>query len=84
MRRRTMSQSRFGLKDRDGCKDDIPCVTPEVEETIAPYERRSFPVDNDTYQNMLEAMPENHQFQTNARSQDSAVDFDGTDVSIYH
>ncbi|XP_074033413.1 non-specific lethal 1 [Leptinotarsa decemlineata] len=69
MRRRTMSQSRFA-KDKD-VKDEAQPPAQDVVE-VAPYDRREFPIGDETYEKMLEHMPENHQFQTNAHSQDSA------------
>ncbi|KAJ8948936.1 hypothetical protein NQ314_008314, partial [Rhamnusium bicolor] len=74
MRRRTISQSRFA-KDREVVKEETRCNTPEVVE-VAPYERRTFPINDETYEKMLKHMPENHQFKTNIRAQDSA-EYDG-------
>lgn len=39
---------------------------------MAPYDKRSFPINDETYDKMLKSMPENHQFTTNSRSQDSS------------
>lgn len=39
---------------------------------IPPYEKRSFPINDETYDKMLKNMPANHQFMTNSRSQDSS------------
>ncbi|KAG5882640.1 hypothetical protein JTB14_025113 [Gonioctena quinquepunctata] len=69
MRRRTMSQSRFA-KEKE-FKDEAQGPAPDVVE-VPPFERRTFPINDETYEKMLQHMPENHQFQTNTRSQDSA------------
>ncbi|EFA12370.1 hypothetical protein TcasGA2_TC002076 [Tribolium castaneum] len=65
MRRRTISQSRV-----------VPTTvareennTPENVE-VAPFDTRTFPLDDETYEKMLKSMPENHQFKTNYRAQD--------------
>ncbi|RZB62197.1 KAT8 regulatory NSL complex subunit 1, partial [Asbolus verrucosus] len=68
MRRRTVSQSRFA-RDREVGREENG--TPENVE-VAPYDTRTFPLDDDTYEKMLGNMPENHQFKTNARAQDSS------------
>lgn len=70
MRRRTISQSRG--KDKDNSKDEARCSTPEHVEVI-PFDKRSFPLSDDTYDKMLKLMPENHQLQTNTRAQDDAA-----------
>lgn len=78
LRRRTVSQSR--AKDKEILKDESRCVTPESVE-IFPYDRRVFPLTDETYDKMLKLMPENHQFKTNARAQDyaSTVSYLGDD-----
>lgn len=67
MRKRTVSQSRFA-KERDVIREENG-MTETIE--VAPYDTRTFPFDDDTYETMLKCMPENHQFTTNARAQDS-------------
>lgn len=77
MRRRTISQSRFG-KDREmiTITREESTSTPENIE-VTPFDTRTFPLDDDTYDQMLENMPENHQFKTNYRAQDCDFgDFD--------
>ncbi|XP_072384990.1 KAT8 regulatory NSL complex subunit 1 [Diabrotica undecimpunctata] len=71
VRRRTMSQSRFGMggKERE-MKDDSRATTPDIVE-VPPYDKRTFPLNDEIYEKMLRHMPEDHQFQTNSRSQDS-------------
>ncbi|XP_056642788.1 KAT8 regulatory NSL complex subunit 1 [Diorhabda sublineata] len=82
MRRRTMSQSRFSMggKEREA-KEDSRATTPDIVE-VPPYEKRTFPISEETYEKMLKHMPEDHQFQTNIRSQDSA-DFETREVYNY-
>ncbi|CAH1107968.1 unnamed protein product [Psylliodes chrysocephalus] len=71
MRRRTMSQSKFGMggKERE-IKEESRATTPDIVEVL-PYDKRLFPINDETYEKMLKHMPEDHQFQTNIRSQDS-------------
>ncbi|KAF5308398.1 hypothetical protein FQR65_LT06219 [Abscondita terminalis] len=64
LRRRTMSQSR----GKDMLRDENRAVSPEVE--VPPYDRRVFPLSEETYDKMLKLMPINHQFKTNIRAQD--------------
>lgn len=45
--------------------------TPEGVE-VAPFDTRTFPIDDETYEKMLKNMPENHQFKTNYRAQDAS------------
>ncbi|KAK4881282.1 hypothetical protein RN001_004601 [Aquatica leii] len=66
LRKRTMSQSRG--KDKDMPREENRAASPEIE--IPPYDRRVFPLSEDTYDKMLKLMPENHQFKTNIRAQD--------------
>ncbi|CAH1153931.1 unnamed protein product [Phaedon cochleariae] len=69
MRRRTMSQSRFA-KEKEA-REESRCATPDLVE-VPPYEARTFPIDDATYSQMLDHMPENHsRCRTNARSQDA-------------
>ncbi|KAF5270979.1 hypothetical protein FQA39_LY08282 [Lamprigera yunnana] len=73
LRRRTISQSRG--KDKDMVvRDENRAVSPEQPE-IPPYERRLFPLCEETYDKMLKLMPENHQFKTNIRAQDYSSPF---------
>ncbi|KAK5649252.1 hypothetical protein RI129_000281 [Pyrocoelia pectoralis] len=65
LRRRTISRG----KDKDSLREDNCSASPEHIEVI-PYERRVFPLSEDTYDKMLKLMPENHQFKTNIRAQD--------------
>ena len=67
LRRRTISQSRG--KDKDVLREENRSSSPEHIEVL-PYERRVFPLTEDTYEKMLKLMPENHQFKTNVRAQD--------------
>jgi len=67
LRRRTISQSRG--KDKEVLREENRSTTPEGVEVI-PYDRRLFPLTDDTYDKMLKLMPENHQFKTNIRAQD--------------
>ncbi|KAJ8960551.1 hypothetical protein NQ318_013839 [Aromia moschata] len=78
MRRRTVSQSRFAKADKErepreeqaaGGAAAAGYSTPDVVE-VAPYERRTFPITDETYEKMLKHMPEDHQFMTNTRAQD--------------
>lgn len=68
MRKRTMSQSRFA-KEREVLREENGTL--ETIE-VAPFDTRTFPFDDETYDNMLKCMPENHQFTTNVRAQDSS------------
>lgn len=78
LRRRTLSQSRWA-KDKDLSKDETRCNTPEHVE-VAPYERRLFPLTDDTYEKMLKAMPEDHKCKTNTRAQDTDFPVVSSDI----
>ncbi|CAH1184596.1 unnamed protein product [Phyllotreta striolata] len=83
MRRRTMSQSKLGVgggggKDREIVRDESRATTPDIIE-VPPYDKRTFPISDELYEKMLKHMPEDHQFQTNIRSQDS-FDEDNRDM----
>lgn len=62
LRRRTISQSRW-TKDKESVKDETTCNTPEHEE-VPPYDKRTFPLQEDVYNKMLQFMPENHRFKS--------------------
>ncbi|CAH1974964.1 unnamed protein product [Acanthoscelides obtectus] len=73
MRRRTMSACRWGQTSKEEEATD-GASTAAVEE-VAPYDRRTFPITEDLYEQMIESTPENHQLQTNTSAQDS-TDFE--------
>ncbi|KAL3280035.1 hypothetical protein HHI36_017542 [Cryptolaemus montrouzieri] len=77
LRRRTLCRSGFA-KDRDPAKEENRCNTPDHPE-VQPYEMRSFPLDDSTYDDMVKSMPEDHQqVRTNVQAQDTHYDCDST------
>lgn len=56
VRRRTVSQSR--AKDRD--REETVTTVADACETATPFEPRSFPLNDDTYEKMLKNMPDGH------------------------
>lgn len=60
LRRRTISQSRWS-KDKDQVKDETRCNTPEHVD-VPPFDKRPFPLNDDTYKQMVKQMPESHKY----------------------
>nr|CAI5826328.1 unnamed protein product [Callosobruchus analis] len=72
LRRRTMSACRWGQTSKDDIEapEGGTSVAAAVEE-VAPYDRRTFPISEDVYEQIIKSTPENHQLQTNTSAQDS-------------
>ncbi|KAK7870995.1 hypothetical protein R5R35_012190 [Gryllus longicercus] len=56
-RRRTISQSRW-IRE----KEEIRSITPDHVTEVPPFDPRSFPLSDETYDKMLKSMPEGHPF----------------------
>ncbi|KAK9871203.1 hypothetical protein WA026_011484 [Henosepilachna vigintioctopunctata] len=78
LRRRTMNRTGFA-KDRGDAtttKEENRCSTPDHPE-VHPYDTRTFPLDDVTYEVMVKDMPEDHlQMRTNVHAQDTPFDYD--------
>ncbi|GJQ77628.1 hypothetical protein Trydic_g12756 [Trypoxylus dichotomus] len=78
-RRRTVSQSRHCKEKEREVKEELRCTTPEHVD-ILPYDKRVFPLSEDTYLKMKKNMPENHLFAANVKMQDAFDDTIGSNI----